>query len=211
MDLTKLLALLEDKALHFARADRFEDPYEGEWTGATAERFRKLGNKKAVDIPRKLQQSHFISCWCASEHESAALWKLYLQSPEGVAVRSDLASLSAVLERAPQKITVAEVTYLDYDSKIQIPWTQSFLPLFTRKRRSFSHEQEVRAIIHPSRSNERGALAIAVPISVPTLIKKIYVSPSAPLWFGSLVERVVRRYELEVPIESSQLYCRPVR
>jgi len=211
MDFTKLLSLLESQALYFARADTFEDPYEGEWTAATAALFEKVDNKKALSLPAKLQQRYFISCWCASEHESAALWKLYLQGIEGVAVRSDLSSLSAVLAEAPQKIVIAEVAYLDYDSNVQIPWTKGFLPMFTRKRRSFSHEHEVRAIIFVPKASSKGAAGIEVPVSLSTLLKKIYVSPSAAPWFANLVERVLRRYEVSVPIETSDLYRRPVR
>lgn len=44
------------------------------------------------------QQRHemFIDCWCASEHESAAMWSLYRQSAEGVAIRTDHDSLERI-------------------------------------------------------------------------------------------------------------------
>lgn len=210
MDFTKLLSLLEHNSLYFARADTFEDPFEGEWPSATAQLFKKVGNTKALQTPRELQQRYFISCWCCSEYESAALWKLYLQSVEGVAIRTDAASLAAALESAPQKITLAKVGYIDYDSNTQIPWTKSYVPLFTRKRRSFSHEREVRAIFHSSRMTSGEALGIAIPVSVPALIKKIYVAPTAPSWFAELVERVVRRFGVDIAVERSKLYQRPV-
>ena len=207
MDFTKLLSLLEYESLYFARADSFEDPYEGEWPAATARLFQGVGNTNALKIPDDLRRTHYISCWCASEHESAALWKLYLQSPEGVAVRTDVGALSDALEAIPQKITIAKVDYIDYESGGQIPWTRSLLPLFTRKRRSFEHEQEVRAIYYSPGGDAPG---IAVPVSIRKIVKKVYVSPTAPRWFADLVDRAVRRYGLDTPIESSKLYQRAV-
>jgi hypothetical protein len=209
MDLAKLLAMLESSQLYFSRADCFEDPYEGEWPMATARKFKELKNLNALQIPQKLKTQAFVSCWCASQHESAALWKLYMSGPDGVAVRSDVTRLMAQLEQASPKVTLAEVGYIDYASETQIPWTEGLLPLLTRKRKSFAHEQEVRAIIL-SPQEEDGIMGVSVPVSLPDLLQSVHVSPTAASWFGKLVERLVDRYELGVPVVRSNLYDRPV-
>ena len=98
MDFTKLLSLIENRRLFFPRADQFDDPYEGTWSRAGVELLRDGMRRndlppQAVDqflkMTETLRQEMFISCWFASEYESAAMWKLYLQSPEGIAIRTD--------------------------------------------------------------------------------------------------------------------------
>ena len=95
MDVTKFLSLIENRCLLFPRADRFNDPYEGALSGAGVLQFAKAEPSpdavldllvKSMEVSRRQM---FISCWFASEHESAAMWKLYLQSPEGIAIKTD--------------------------------------------------------------------------------------------------------------------------
>ena len=218
MDLTKLLALLETKSLYFARADTFEDPFEGHWPAHMVKRFESFGAPgrppKILRIPAKTRKHMFISCWCGSVDESAALWELYLQSSEGVAVRTDLWTLKALLDNAPHKILLSKVVYFSKQSTAQLPWNESLLSVFMWKRMSFSHENEFRALIYAEstenrRRIRRAARGVLVPISVPDLIKSLYVSPTAPAWFGELVEKVLRRYGIQVPIERSDLSVRP--
>ncbi len=109
MDLTKLLDLLESKSLFFARADTFEDPFEGHWPTHQAERFKSFKAQGLLKIPAAMREETFISCWCSSIDESAAFWKLYLKSSEGVAVRTDLLTLKALLNKAPHKIFLSKV------------------------------------------------------------------------------------------------------
>lgn len=107
LDFAKFRSLLETKTLYFTRDDRFEDPWEGMPSPEFVRRFRAQ-NKGApadrleglVQVFCKMRETFFVSCWCASEHESAAMWKLY---PEGVAILTDHDRLSKVFEASPPK------------------------------------------------------------------------------------------------------------
>ena len=79
----------------------------------------------------------FVNCWCGSEYESEAMWKIYSRG-SGVAIKSDVASLLySFSDVLPGHLIV--VNYLDYNKDI-FP-TFNVLSYLSYKRLSFSHEQ----------------------------------------------------------------------
>jgi hypothetical protein len=221
IDFTKFLSLLENRKLPLIRADQFDDPYEGALSRETIRLFRD--SKQNGGMPEhvveqcirnadQFRQHMFISCWYASEHESAAMWKLHLQSPEGVSIRSDYDALASTLDRSPLKARISMIQYVDYDNVI-IPIDNLFFP-FVHKRLSFAHEQELRVIVWSLEDVNKpqlqeGATSISIDVRPEELVKSVHVSPVAPKWFGELVEQVLRRYGLGVPVVRSNLYDRP--
>jgi len=78
-----------------------------------------------------------------------------------------------------------------------------------------SHEQELRALI-PEYDRRDAVLegretpaGLDVPVRLVTLIESVWVAPVAPVWVEELVEAMVRRYGLEVPVERSKLAAGP--
>lgn len=222
MDLTKLLSMLESRSLHFTRADKFDDPYEGMQSKAGAAYLRTESQKGGQITPEMAEaflqgtihqiRSLYVNCWYASEHESAAMWKLYLQSNEGIAIRSDFETLATVLDASNFSIRATQVKYIDYDT-VPIPFDNGFNHI-THKRLSFAHEQELRAVIWSwegvnSTQIAKEADFVKVDIEPAELVKSVHVSPTAPKWFGELVEQIMKRYALNVPVERSNLYTRP--
>jgi hypothetical protein len=152
----------------------------------------------------------FISCWHMSEHESAAMWKLYSQSSDAICIQTTFAKLANEL---PDFIHAGIVNYRDFASdKMQIDWFNVFL----RKRKSFEHERELRAIVRYAErlrtwhyplgeSNGDGAL---IPVNLGALIEGIFISPTSSDWFKAVVEGVASKYELTVPVMQSQLLAK---
>jgi hypothetical protein len=222
MDLAKLLSLLEARSLYFPRSDTFEDPYEGTLSKAIVDAVRtqeKEGHLPAGMMDQYLKnledrrREMYISCWFASEHESAAMWKLYLQAPQGVAIRTTHDALVSALTPSPLSMGTTLVQYVDYRAA-PIPIGNIFFP-FVFKRISFEHERELRALIWALEDKNRphipnGALGAAVAIDPTVLISAIHVSPAAPKWFGELVTSLVRRYGLTCSVIHSSLYERPI-
>jgi hypothetical protein len=221
MDLTKLLSLLESRKLLLMRADQFDDPYEGTWSRASFNQLRdqiEEGDmppdalENFMRVTNFQRQQMYISCWYTSEHESAAMWKLYLQSPEGVAIKTDYDALTEALEKSSLLVHTTMVEYVDYDA-VAIPTNNIFFP-FVHKRMSFSHENELRAIAWQqqdvnAKQISADATSVAIDIVPSDLIKSIHVSPIAPVWFGELVVQLMARYNLSIPIVRSGLYDRP--
>jgi hypothetical protein len=104
MDFTKLVSLVDSRRLYFTRADKFHDPFEGSWPKTNVDARQSM----VVDVPPEMREAlakqigdmagHLprflaINCWHMNDHESAAMWKLYLKSNEGIAVQSSYKSL----------------------------------------------------------------------------------------------------------------------
>ena len=221
MDLTKFLSLLENRSLFFPRADQFDDPYEGALSRATVALLRDPATngglplevvEQMIENSERHRRGMFISCWFASEHESAAMWKLYLQSPEGIAIQTDHDALAAAIDNSPLSARTTMVKYVDYD-KVPIPLGNLFFP-FVHKRLSFAHEAELRAIIWSFEDVNKPQIpedstSVQIAVLPEELIKAVHVAPTAPKWFGKLVEQLLRRYSLAIPVVRSSLYDRP--
>ena len=197
MDLAKLLVILENRSLYFPRSDTFEDPYEGTLSKAIVDamkaeeahgRMPRGTLDQYLENLKERRQEMYISCWFASEHESAAMWKLYLPAPQGVAIRTSHDALVAALTPSQLNIGTTLVQYVDYQSA-PIPFGNIFFP-FVFKRISFEHEREVRAIIWALEEVNRtiitnGVAGVSVEIDPAVLIRAVHVSPSAPITFGT--------------------------
>jgi hypothetical protein len=221
-DFSKYVSFLEKSALFFPRADLLGDPYEG----ATSHANRPLWPIVYKDtIPLSILESRtfhgrwerewtFINCWHMNEHESDAMWHLYARTCDAVAIQSTYARLHRVL---PSGTFVGIVKYMDYKTE-WMPEDNGFYR-FMRKRKSFEHERELRALIQdlPTKPDPRGsAIGVfnyvpnpntgrVVPVKVPELVEKVYVAPAAPAWFHHLVTSITAKYALDVPVEQSAL------
>lgn len=149
LDFTKFVALLDKRALFFSRADQLGDPFEGSYSQASVlERQNKVQPADAEfmkQVSQTMPKAILINCWHINEHESAAMWKLYLKSDEGIAIQSRYSRLKQSLQAAPEKVYIGKVNYIDYEVDIVPPWN-GFNP-FLYKRKSFEHECELRAVI----------------------------------------------------------------
>jgi hypothetical protein len=163
-NLDKLLWTLAKGCLWFARADTLGDRYEGTRTRAFRDTFLKqltdllpteadteefLG--KVGSINRAFVQNTSVNCWHMSEHESAAMWSLYVGLGQGVAIRSTIDRLLRAIpvgdadatgrdENGLAKAVTVEfgtVTYIDYhtdeDRSVFYPWKMS-APFFQKRK-----------------------------------------------------------------------------
>lgn len=225
MDFTKFVSLLDLKALHFARADLFEDPFEGSISRANVKLRPEI--YKGLDIPanffeqiskvrENIRKNTFISCWHMNEYESAAMWKLYASSNEAISIQSTFQLLHSCL---PPNTYVGTVHYIDYNNDL-IPENNFFYP-FVYKRKSFSHEREVRVIL-PSipfpNLNDIASLpgkpvgdaGRIVSVNLDELIENVYIAPTSPTWFEGLVKSVMRKYELNKSLIKCALDEQPI-
>ena len=173
MSFTKLLALLNESALYFARADKLTemDPFEGRYTHVNAAVLHTTWDmappefwadknfhsedelKKYIEMKKMslgpmaatMRELHFINCWHLSEDESDAMWKLYSGTQDGICIQSTFGRLVDSFADTEDRVFIGEVQYLDY-SKEAIDEGLGFAPFFS-KRVSFAHEKELRAIV----------------------------------------------------------------
>ncbi|WP_241909565.1 hypothetical protein [Vibrio splendidus] len=229
MDFTKYVSLLSTAGLYFARSDTFEDPFEGakgtienkgKWDkyyldffkhvmrhppeGSEWDQSEENVEKEARRLLKELEvgghshrESVYISCWHENEHESKAMWRLYSNFLDNaIAIRTTYSSLYKALDKNPS-ISIGKVKYIDFSQSYAGPNDS-----FWRKRKSFEHEREVRAIVRDHKSEELGKI---LSCDLRTLVEEIIVSPTAPPWFVSVLEDVNSKFGLNVTVSRSNL------
>lgn len=233
MDFAKFVAMLKEGALHFSRLDEMGDRFElakglrerkDLWDAYHLEEYRKMLRNPPPGLhwemtdgeierqARKLllesdnfgpQQKReiYVSCWHENETESEALWRLYTGGSPGVAVRIWFGRLLTTLRDYPD-IAVGRVEYVDFNREFA-----GINEAVFRKRKSLSHEREVRAVHYFFADDPQ--LGINISIDLANLIDKVVVSPFAPAWFAPVVKETAARYGYTLDVQQSELLQEP--
>ncbi|MRX67732.1 hypothetical protein SAMN06265349_105104 [Flavobacterium resistens] len=206
LDLSKFLDLLLSKKLFMSRSDKFEDQYEGTFSEPTYEEIKKLAidNPDFLNYYKTHREQVAISSWHINEYESFAMWQIFTQNSEGLAIQSTIGRLQKALN--PENNFdqyIGEVNYIDY-KKEYIPFDDLFFP-FLFKRKSFQYEREVRIITDTSKSTIKLNDGLKINVDINQLIEKIYIHPKSENWYKKLVIELVERLDFGFEIEKSDL------
>jgi hypothetical protein len=177
MNFTQLVSVLEREALFFSSARNFDDPLEGSVTPVNVDaRQRQMEEDDlSSDFHERISGANemftyftFINCWHMNRYESAAMWDQYSRIDNGIAIQTTTDKLESSLGISQDaesngnvpvqsegdkglrmnggEITeTTPVTYIDYEQN-GVPQGNILAP-FAFKRRSYEHEQELRAMI----------------------------------------------------------------
>ena len=206
LDLSKFLELLLSQKLFMSRSDKFEDQYEGTFSEPTFEEIKKLSkdNPKFLEFYKNHREKVVVSSWHINEYESFAMWQIFTQNNEGLAIQSTIGRLQKALKVETQfKQYVGEVNYIDY-KKEYIPFDDLFFP-FLFKRKSFQYEREIRIISDTSANNIKINDGLKIDINISELIEKIYIHPKSENWYKNLVIELVSKLNFNIEIEKSDL------
>jgi hypothetical protein len=206
LDLSKFLDLLLSQKLFMSRSDKFEDQYEGTFSEPTFEEIKKLStnNPDFLNYYKTHREKVAISSWHINEYESFAMWQIFTQNSEGLAIQSTVKRLQDAL--APEKnykLHIGEVNYIDY-KKEYIPFDDLFFP-FLFKRKSFQYEREVRIITDVADNNIKLNDGLKINVDISQLIEKIYIHPKSENWYKNLVIQLVKQLGFDFEIEKSDL------
>jgi len=233
MDFSKFVSMLSTSSLYFSRADMFDDHFEGakgllkrkkRWDEHFLRFFERViksppeGNECTLSedeiiaeakrllsetdkIGKRQRRITFINCWHENDIESEAMWKLYSGFIDNaIAIRTTYSSLYESLGKNPS-VNIGRVQYIDFTSQYA-----GIYDSFWRKRKSFNHENEVRAIIQDYKSKTKGK---SVECNLSVLLEEIYISPSAPDWFSNIVNDVISKYGLNITVSPSSMNEQP--
>lgn len=206
LDLSKFLDLLMSRKLFMSRSDKFEDQYEGTFSEPTFEEIKKLSqnNPEFLDYYKSHREKVVVSSWHINEYESFAMWQIFTQNNEGLAIQSTIGRLQKALKsEINYSQFIGEVNYIDY-KKEYIPFDDMFFP-FMFKRKSFQYEREVRIISDLSENNIKINDGLKIDIDVNQLIEKIYIHPKSENWYKKLVIELVSKLDYTIEIEKSDL------
>ncbi|MDR3622739.1 MAG: hypothetical protein P4L85_25525 [Paludisphaera borealis] len=167
---------------------------------------RKLGFSLAS--VNYLRRHSYINCWHMNKDESDAMWKLYLSSEEGIAIKSSIDKLKQGIECCDKKQFIGKVRYIDYN-KPNYDFSKPLTSTLS-KRKSFQHEHELRVVFvddlfrksSPDKDDGEGRSLRCEP---EVLIKEIRISPASGKWIHKLVSSLVHRYKSKIPVKQSAL------
>jgi hypothetical protein len=191
MDLARY-ALLLSHGLFFARAKSFTDPWGGGWGGGDLRRFQEENRaldrpafdaalRRAMSARNDALRRHGVSCWHQSDHESAALWELYLPRGLGVAVRSSQEQLRDAVEASSRSLTMIDVSYKEDYSSLEL--NSDALKLLAHKRPEFAHEKEVRFLLE-FRQDELDFMDAAAESQEAISTRPVAPGPPGPIFHG---------------------------
>lgn len=206
LDLSKFLDLLLSQKLFMSRSDKFEDQYEGTFSEPTYEEIKKLStnNPDFLNYYKTHREKVAISSWHINEYESFAMWQIFTQNSEGLAIQSTVKRLQdALVPEKNHKQFIGEVNYIDY-KKEYIPFDDLFFP-FLFKRKSFQYEREVRIITDVSENTIKLNDGLKINVDIIQLIEKIYIHPKSENWYKNLVIQLVKQLGFDFEIEKSDL------
>lgn len=185
---------IESNTLYFSPIYKFADPWEASIPKAGLEWRRKqlidAGKKgkdaldKAIENVLKIegirQQSTRAvkaNCWHMGYHESEAMWKLFVGTGDGVAIKSTVGHIKEALSEADEDIFIGQINYINYNDANfnDVQWYRYCF----HKREAFSHEKEMRLAffdINEYRSSNPNAAGRFVSTDLKHLILEIKVS-----------------------------------
>jgi hypothetical protein len=240
----KFISVLDLRALWMSRLGSLLDQFEGALPDKTRENMiaSDLKWKTTFEGRPELQEQLagmtdrnvadgrdvlVVNCWFLGESESPQMWKEYVGSTEGVAIRSTLKRLDQSILAKQEFTTIGKVNYVDfskYDMGIYIGSRAGERALL--KAEKYSFENEVRIVTHnlvcpgclnpdgspPTRTQldgpgmydpDRPGLYLQVNLRI--LIETVITAPGAAPWFNDLVAKLWKRYQLDATVEKSKL------
>jgi hypothetical protein len=220
MDFTQFVSMLEEHGLLFTRLDLLLDKFEGTISQPLWDYLDRHSDvEQHAGLARLTKGWSFVNCWHMNECESAAMWKVYSTSKEAVCVQTTYLRLREALA---EDVYIGKVSYISYE-RDKIPPGNTFWPL-VHKRTSFEYERELRAVWSDLANVSSAGPAVAsgleyrpAPqevvwkrVDLAQLVETVYVSPTCGRWFPALVERVLKRYGLRLPLRRSDLDAEPL-
>lgn len=202
MDFTKFVSILHYKSLHFTRVDTFRDPYEAS-IGSYLVEIEKIdiseSGLKTLDKIQPHRQKVFVNCWHINASESAALWKVYMKSDEGIAIQTTVRKLVTVLEASKNDLCF-DLASIEYDPNKILSTTTTpngkhhitfdMNKALYIKRPCFEYEHELRAFVRVEKRKSTGYDWRGLDINL--LIESVCVNPEAPDWLVSLVRDLAK-------------------
>lgn len=208
MDFLKFVNILATSKIWFNKIKYFEDIYEGKYPTANKIQRAEIydGNPPPQyvydETEKYARQRLYVLCFHNNEFESAAMWSLYAKDG-GIAIKTTGEKLKKCFQDEQKDIYITPVTYIDY-KKDFLPEGNVFY-LGTHKRKSFSHENEIRCM-YLNQGEFLDNFGMYININVSELIEEIYISPYAPAYMQDTVKSLVTTFGYGIPVMKSPLY-----
>ncbi|OCL91071.1 DUF2971 domain-containing protein [Aliarcobacter thereius] len=132
-------------------------------------------NKNNCNIEKEVRKKFGVSCWHINEYENEALWKIYTNQGQGIAIETSVEKLEQSLQ-FHRKITFDKVRYEDFNTSIFEKNHENYWLYI--KRKAFEYENEFRAVaLLDENYFEKGCY---INSDLDILIEKIHIAPLMP-------------------------------
>ena len=140
----------------------------------------RINDKKSsfIDIEKQVKEKFCVSCWHINDDENDALWKIYTNKGQGIAIETTSEKLEKSLTYH-NKITFDRVRYEDFNTAPIEKGHKNYSGFI--KRKAFSYEKEFRAVAFLDENYYNQGCSIDTDLN--TLIEKIHISPFMPKYF----------------------------
>lgn len=219
IDTNKFIDILSNKRLYFSRLDLLGDTHEG---SIPKNNYFKRNFELNQDINKntdwvgegikRMYKMTYINCWYLDNYESEAMWRLYCQNNNGIAIQTTYEKLVESIGN-DDFLYIGKVSYVDYNTNV-IPDGNFFFPIM-HKRIAFKHEKEVRMIKEETSlykdtfNNIPTPLGIHIPWDLEENTENIYVNPYAPAWYYDIIKELLNKYECKVNLIWSEINEKP--
>jgi len=250
LDIWKFINLLSTSELYFTRADIIKklEPFDGKYPDKYYEilknAYLQLNNgdnlKTLMDANfeweylKAFDKLFFINCWNISSQESAAMWKIYTQNNQGVALQTTYKKLVNSIEHIEQKnIALGLVEYINhktlkFENENSLNFVNSVYNPFFLKHISYNYEKEFRLVYYEyNKTNIKSetkeillgkmqyAYNIREGINIPlnnlnNLIENVYASPFMESWQIEILDILLEKFLINKKIKHSDLYYKGI-
>lgn len=237
---TQLISIFQNRGLYFNRADNFSDPFEGvpHLDALTEQYIQSSVREKTIqrlideeiaevdddynppppkdqvlDFINAIRRRSFLNCWHHNTAESITMWNSYVQSGDGVLIRSTYEKLKSALD------IHGDFTY--YMGKVgYLPWLEegtdehfterekiNFYSHFMNKQEEYKAESEFRIVANlDPRELKNSESGFFMPSELDEIIDEVRISPDAPPWCSvDLWENILRKYKVRADVRQSSL------
>ena len=157
------------------------------------------------DHVSQLKDQVFLNCWSIAQHESYALWKIYLGGAKaGIAIKSSVAALKkSFISSKDRTVHMSRVDYIEDVRTKDIP-DRYFI---TNKSKHYEYEKELRLYALDSPNNHDAinwnlsnmtASSMLFDVDPSILINEIYLSPFVIGGFRKTIEQVIRKVNPDI-------------
>lgn len=171
-----------------------------------------------VEILRKhyfawIRRTRFAWCWFHSYRESAAMWNIY--GKQGVAVKSNVGRIAAMLEGTGRDFIFGKMTYVDYATGVSTEFNpedpadyQLLLRPFFLKRMEYESEKEVRFVTADSNGANLGGILLEN-LNPQDWISAISLWPKLTCGEERSVRKTIQHFMPQVECSKSELLTGP--
>lgn len=201
LSVAELLDLLDSSAIHLTRADSLattsidveSQVMLGLRSGIPAEMVRR-----SFGLMSSVQTAIFTSCWYSSGSAFHSKWEGCGGGKAQIAIRSTVKGLQAAVSRAPQRLYISAVQYIDFAVSV-MPTGNVFFPAL-HKDYELRDEREVRLLMLQTGGQKifspGPSCGIDLPIDLHSMIHGIRLAPHSAEWLRDLVHSLAERYGL---------------